>query len=174
MVSKHGVAETTGAQRDDAEADTDRAFKSHLGGVYSGSPQHLVDILNPHVANWLKRRADVFKRKLGVRCRTADGKCLWDKEEPYKTVDTAHPLKNSRPDVIREVVERLMSESGSCKIDEAFEAIKAKHEELEFALLCRLCHVNQARFQDGDYEKRTLGAWSKYADSITSQNSVSS
>lgn len=144
-----------------------RVFKSHLGGVYTGDADHLTDILNPHVANWLKNEATGFKAKIGAKCSTHEGKCLSAiAGTEYKYLDTAHPTKQSRPTVIRDVAKEFLLENKSCKIDEVFQEVKARHEQLKFALLCRTCHIKQKALK-GAYEQKTLAEWSAYAASLS-------
>ena len=63
MSSVEPIGSAAPAHSDPSKSATgkEKVAKSHLGGAFTGPRETLVDILNPHVANWLKGKTKGLK-----------------------------------------------------------------------------------------------------------------
>ena len=143
--------------------------RSHLGGRFTGSAETLMDILNPHVTNWLKNRTGNLKRRLTAAEVLVCGHsaCITSKGP----LDTAHPPDNDRPNVIRAAIAETCAVEDSingkvvqdCDIAAVLVRAKENHEKLLFSFLCNPCNKRHSSIATPIVSK-TISEWGKYAD----------
>lgn len=160
------LPEITSSERCQVEK---KIVRSHLGGWFTGSAETLMDILNPHVTNWLKNRTGKLKKRLNDAGELRCGHCACAASEAQ--LDTAHPLKNDRPSVIRAAIAETCAIEDSVNgqvvrhgdIAAALARAKENHEKLPFSFLCNPCNRRHSAIAT-PVESKTMSEWAQFAD----------
>lgn len=152
----------------------ERIVRRNLGGTFTGPRQTLVDILNPHVANWLQAKTKTLKKGLAaageLKCYHAG--CGTD-HATLSSFDTAHPILSDRPVVIRKAIDELYpiisgddeSDVKDCDIKEVFARTRLLHEQLDLTFLCSPCNMNHVNLT-GTIVAKNIEAWRKHISSL--------
>jgi hypothetical protein len=158
----------------------ERVVRRNLGGTFTGPRETLVDILNPHVANWLKGKTGGLKTALAKarHLRCSHFTCE-TKPETLSSLDTAHPVLKDRPGVIRGALNELypIAKGEEDLIDCDIAAVLAKtkeiHVSLEYSFLCSPCNRNHANLT-GEILSKTIDEWRKYIRDLPKHSDVPS
>ena len=158
-INQDGKHDTT----DEAEKAI-KARKNQLGGYFVGDREILVDVLNPHVANWLKSKTASFKKLMKIDMSySCSYKSCPNKGKNVSHLESAHPIGSERPLLILAAINALYPDATVQKFDikKVLATVKRDHDLLQIALICRDCHSRHGELKPSELTTNTFDGWRK-------------